>query len=832
MLWGWAARLWRAARLLCGKPMITGLTPLKVDEFAGLVTYMDANDLPPFASPDCPDVEFAPGLVRTRPGLRSLFTAVSANPKVNGILEYILPDLTPRPLFITAGTVNGIDVYREVSGNLILQTPSFFCAPQNSFADGLTMQERAYLCVHDGQHGVLPPVRYFDQSLEWARIAPSGPDLGTFGLAQLLMTEGAPASGNIAAGQHYVTVFFETNSGYWTRPLPFEANSTFFTASGGRNVTVDRLPIGPPWVKRRIVAFTAAGGSEFYFVPSKMVVSDNTTNSLTVDFTDSELLNATNIDHLFRRLELPAVAKMLAYQNRIVYLVPKNLKNYAFAQDVYGEKSLSNLSFDGGYVYSTPFQTPLGWQNDATFGAGGSLESADVVRGFAYKIGGDGVTSRRGEIFKVGFLPFTQLFDPNSTYTIRAWVRRSPGLTQGTLRIQFDGASSTGLTVTAAQMSSVYQPFEATILLATDILSGVLTLRLWAENTPTAGQNIYVDEMEIFPSAEPWNEAEALVSDSEDPEAIDGVKGRIQLEPGTGNALRNGFVIRDNLYFARQRGIFTTQGIGDPSEWDFQIVSAEVGAPGPRAIGEGDEWVVIAHRTGLWYFDGGALTEEHRLSTEIQPTWDGINWAYDYLIETKVDIRNKKIFVSVPYGTSTVNNRLLVLDYTQGFGNPLFNAGRGRKWTFWNVQANSMNLVRRFDGTRNLIVGNGAGTGKLYQFDATARDDDGAAINSYWQSGMFGGEQRNLFGYLTMQVQGAGTLALRAFRGGQTDVIDLRGFTLDSRGLYNKERQLNITRERMALRCGTNAVGEYFSLQSLALWARGQAWAPVRGVNR
>ena len=43
-----------------------------------------------------------------------------------------------------------------------------------------------------------------------------------------------------------------------------------------------------------------------------------------------------------------------------------------------------------------------------------------------------------------------------------------------------------------------------------------------------------------------------------------------------------------------------------------------------NGVDAGDDWAVIADRTGLYVFDGG---DPLKISQEIQPLWDQINWA-------------------------------------------------------------------------------------------------------------------------------------------------------------------------------------------------------------
>src|SRR5207302_1129128 len=57
----------------------------------------------------------------------------------------------------------------------------------------------------------------------------------------------------------------------------------------------------------------------------------------------------------------------------------------------------------------------------------------------------------------------------------------------------------------------------------------------------------------------------------------------------------------------------------------------------------------------------------------------------------------------------------------------LISPSRARKWAPWNIAANSGALIERSDGTAQFFVGNGAGTGKIYQLSDTQLSDDGAA---------------------------------------------------------------------------------------------------------
>ena len=103
--------------------------------------------------------------------------------------------------------------------------------------------------------------------------------------------------------------------------------------------------------------------------------------------------------------------------------------------------------------------------------------------------------------------------------------------------------------------------------------------------------------------------------------------------------------------------------MNEPALWQVEEVSNKVGTPSAHGVGFGEEWVVIAGRSGLYYFDG---SEPVKLSQEIQPTWDAINWQYGQRLWVQVDTQHKRILVGVPMGSATQPNQILMLDYTEG----------------------------------------------------------------------------------------------------------------------------------------------------------------------
>jgi hypothetical protein len=275
--------------------------------------------------------------------------------------------------------------------------------------------------------------------------------------------------------------------------------------------------------------------------------------------------------------------------------------------------------------------------------------------------------------------------------------------------------------------------------------------------------------------------------------------------------------------------------VNEPALWSVEEVSNKVGTPSAHGVGIGEEWAVIAGRSGLYYFDG---SEPVKLSQEIQPTWDAINWQYGQNLWVEVDTQNKRILVGVPMGSSTQPNQILTLDYTEGLQDPLVamlsTPERSRKWALWNIAANSCALIERPTGTSQIFFGTNNSSGKIYALTPGQRSDDGAAINSFYTTAFLaatGISGRNLFGYLTAYVQGAGSLALAGNSPGNVSSVSLGAWTLSSPASRDMEQFTNMLAERVSYQFGTSAPGSWFSITKFVPWAKPDPFAIVRGRN-
>jgi hypothetical protein len=793
---------------------IESFSPLSLNTFGTWVTLLDPSDVPPGMSPSLSDVDFFPGGIRTRPGLASAFTGLSGTPQINGLKTYVTPSLVQRCLvYDSLG-----NLYKETSPGILSGVNNLDMAP-NLYMASTTHFGREYMGFGNGVSGQDIPRQYDDTYLD--RVSQIGPAEGP-------TVADSTSAGNISPGQHQCAVVFVTRQGYWTAPSP----ASTWMASGGFMVNITNIPTGPSNVVQRLLAFTASGGANFYHVPATMVINDNSTTSLTVDFTDTILLSGADMDYLFSQIELPEQLAVIDYAERLFW---------------WGERAQMdnwrNLSFDGGWDGSGNGR-PLGWVLDPSFGPGASRESTNVIWGDAYKVTADGSSVVRGMIEQSAVLDVNgnPLCRNNVDYSVRVRVMRTTNLVQGTLRINAyspsAGAVGTGLAVTAVQATGAYQEFAAQLFPPQASLPADLTLRVYGDGTLSpSGEAFIIDNVEVFPTNQPLNASTVRASGTEEPEAYDGVTGFMSIGENNGQGIRAAFTLRNNLYFVKERSMYATatDGVNEPALWTVEEVSNEVGTPSAHGVGLGEEWVVIAGRSGLYLFDG---SEPTKLSQEIQPTWDSINWQYGQSLWVQVDTQHKKIYVGVPMGGATQPNQVLLLDYTEGFGDPLIAMltapERSRKWAPWKIQANSSGLIERPNGTAQIFFGSNNSSGEVHQLTPGQYSDNGTAIDSYFSTAFLaatGLSGRNLFGYLTAYVQGAGLLSVTANSPGDATQTALGSWTLAAPGTRDMEQFTNLQGERISYQLGTNAVGSWFSLTKLVPWAKPDPFSIVRGTN-
>jgi hypothetical protein len=211
------------------------------------------------------------------------------------------------------------------------------------------------------------------------QIDPGAVTLGTtsnpiYGQANNGIVGVAGANTSVSPGTRQAVVFFETRNGLKTQcSIPV----TFTTSVASTYLLADNVPIGPPNVIRRWIAFTTAGpngiaGPNFYtiddpvsftvnnqtFLYSATYIDDNISTSAKFTFTDAVLIAGDEIDvlgnDLFSQIDIGSSAWNIAYAQRMFYGLEQNkVLNF------------TNMSFDGGYLPNPGGSiTPLGWNVD------------------------------------------------------------------------------------------------------------------------------------------------------------------------------------------------------------------------------------------------------------------------------------------------------------------------------------------------------------------------------------------------------------------------------------------------------------------------------------
>lgn len=626
---------------------------------------------------------------------------------------------------------------------------------------------------------------------------------------------------NIGTGTRQAVVMFLTRNGALTKASP---PVTFTVPSNASSIQVSSIPIGPPNVVARWIAFTEAGangvpGAYFYVIPTPVntivngqpytyqstVINDNTTTSASFSFVDSVLLSSTEIDiqgaDQFNLIELGSAKWCVNYAGRMFYgLVQNKVNNFL------------NMSFNGGQPNAAA-TSPLGWTQSDSYGA--LVPSPSF--GYSYQItNSSGSTqSELGTIVQPAFQDTFKvpIILPNTAYSIRV-AASLPVAGTGNLVVDFvtfDQQQGFGqvygtYTIPFTSLTSSLQVLTSGTVLTNTTFQTVpanLVIRVRATSI-TNNTAVLVDRIEVFPTAQPLLSTALVASYLNNPEAFDGVTGLLDVSETNTQPCNGGFVMYDQLYILKRSSMFSTQDSpnSEPSGWKVNEVSNTVGTAGPFAYDVGEEWCVTACRSGVYVFFG---RQPIKISQEIYQLWEAINWTYGDTIWVRNDITNRRILIGVPMATGpgtasyqwlpnaptnanpTSPNVILMLNYlglgdiqelasgaqlhTTMFGT-LMSVDMRRKWTIWNVASPYADFVMRQDGLSTpLFVCNGTGTGKIYQFLGTQYSDDGTAINSSYttygwvdaakaQQNPMLGMHRKMWTYLQMLISGAGSLTV------------------------------------------------------------------------
>lgn len=833
-------------------------TPTEQGEFRGLhTTEQDQTSVPKGFSPSCTDVVFRPGgRVSTRPGIT--LKATIASTSVRSLFEYVsyqgLASNTYRNLM--AAFSDGS--LRAETGNYsfaALITDIVEAALGNTWHMKATnLFGRCYMAFPGGNYNGIAHPRIYEQVN--ANTDPHGTE--NPGIAP---TVAASASGSsVTVGTHKFRVFYKTRNGYWTGLGPaFSLNVTV----AGKGVDVTGIPTGPPWITARVIAATPAFSNTFYFIEgSSMVINDNTTTSVTgMDFTDTALTAATQVTNpldpsqdLFRQQPSQQYAGFTHYNNRLVAWGARS----AFMQT--GDAGFYGMKFQSGWTGSVP----NGWTQKVAGQSKTAYNPANGNQGEPLTITGDG-TNQKACMENQGQ---ANLIIPQGVpINVRVKLKKNATLTAGTLHFYFSKTTdpvtvpATNAQINVATSVSVggatgvssteWRVFQVQILSQTQAqaltMDSTYRLRFSTGGTGaglgTAFTNLgtcSIDYIEIYsPSyGGEVTQSKLFISKANNPEAVDQLQGIISTEPDNGEMVTGAFPMRGLLYVLKERSMFavTDNATGEPFTWNVDQISRKIGTPSKNGYDLGDGWAIIASRSGLYHFNGSALT---RISDEIDLTWKRINWAAHDQVFVLVDSDQKRVYVGLALDGSTVTNYLLTLDYMRSDSPleiyPSIGGTTGypqvRNYTLWtppNVLCAALSI--RAQNNNNPVIVLGDNSGRIGEIDVTATNDWGSVrIASLYRTYFYDTQPgRELLGDLVVDINGSGNMAPKIIQPDGVTSTTLLTKALTAGAAYDYEWYCNARGERLAVEFASQNLNDNFQLSRMLIFTKVKPAGVVR----
>ncbi len=698
---------------------LEGFQPIVLRTFGGLCTSIDRLSLGPGMSPNCTNVRFDPGTVGSRYGYTPFKhygpapgTAITATTPIYSIKPFTSGGAFISILFLTSlGATTGTlkTRYSSFSDTTLLEGVGND-ARLSLKADAVGT--RLYIAVTDcGVNGSgFPALSAFGRTrtLTWRGSAYIPRQIGIGSPAWKAdathYVKAVTGTGGLAVGNHYYAWLFIGQDGY----ISSVGTGGYFNVPDAATTSIEikGAPAGGANVAARILAIGAVDDVNLFWLPNRTIIWDNTTAIpgaavLTLTIPEDEITTLGEPVLPYYTVYLPSSPfGCAAYSNRLVlwgarakaeqsvFLMPPSIGTPSFEV-----RGLPNTDFKGGYDPIT--NLPGYW---AALGAGST--------GFAMATSKDYLTITNptlnhgisvtapidGTWLPVGSVPAIRI-------KCRWRDLSGGGLTAtGSVTVTLSFTNSLGVAMvtpiptyiitpantdydTYAAVSGAYEELQS---LGPPPFPNSATAILTVKCTQAFGTSaaLDIDWIEVYDGRNAEWQNTLRVSLAGDAETFDYATGLVTVPPDEGEIIRNVFRMRDALYIAKDRSLYITRDTGEePIAWPVDLVDRLSGTSSPHGVGYGDGWVAIASRYGMALFDGASA---QLISREITPTWNTIDWTEPCSAWVVVDPMTKQIRVGARTIGSSENNLLLVLDYTEGFGNPV-PSGVGRKWSIDTV---------------------------------------------------------------------------------------------------------------------------------------------------
>jgi len=702
--------------------------------------------------------------------------------------------------------------------------------------------------------------------------------------------------GQAAPGIHQCQVLFLTRNGYVTAPSP----PVQWTAPGGQYVSISNIPIGPGNVVARILAFTGADGDSFFYIPATpeengqvvgtpTQINDNSTTSVTLDFSDPTLFQSLGIDipgnDLAAQIVIDGALGFGLYASRLFTWGQRNRI-----------QNLLNMGFDGGYFLvpsgggSSAPGPPAGW----TYNGTGNAIVYDAHFGIVWDInvisGGTPQGSLSQSMFEDAY--GDPIATPNTPYSLRVWLQPQSNGFSGLTFFAVISSFSTGFTsqasipASAMNQSGSYCEAQFSLPIPDAAIPADLILTIYATNGGGANVNLWVDDLSIIYAQTPYTDTVMNASYPNNPEAFDGVAGVIGSTQDQ-RKIMDFSDIRQTAYFLTQDPSgrlheFSDNAAAQPVDWEVREVAANCGLLSAFALTKsqaddsssagGEEWFAWASYYGARIFGGD---QPWKISQEIEPTWEAqldsanpagliTSWALN-------DPVKKMLFFGMP--AKDAPSIIFAVSYRQldtayaigntgpvriGFSGRLIATDHSRKWTRWRITANGAALMVRspgsiqpvFFGGNGQQVGNSAGFGNVYVLNqARYTDDDYGQIRAYYTTAFLPskdqeeatqmGGYRKLLVYVISYATGLGNMVFQPLvnqLGNAWPITAMRqlswapNYDMEFAGCSAQGNRIALRIESVPNPPVTSATDNSFNIQRLTAFVRKCARLPVRGA--
>lgn len=172
-----------------------------------------------------------------------------------------------------------------------------------------------------------------------------------------------------------------------------------------------------------------------------------------------------------------------------------------------------------------------------------------------------------------------------------------------------------------------------------------------------------------------WSGCNISLADA--PEDYYADTGPVQIESDDGSRAWGSIEYRQVSYLMKERsGYSITANPNNPQGWIARRRWDKAGPCGPRAFDACDKFMMWVHRSGVYRY----VDDEDLVSKEIPYWWQRINWAAATTICLKIDYETHQVQVLLPIDGSTVPNQKLMLNFEEGWANPIhFSTYSGRE---------------------------------------------------------------------------------------------------------------------------------------------------------